>query len=78
MQQSVSKFPSRTPEITEVGRRLLSQKGVLVHVQIGYVEPDDLINTPGRLKDALLLFLDRNHKINAAAMYSDLHGFIHY
>ena len=62
----------------ETGRRLQSQKSVLVHAPMGFVEPDQVIIISSTLKDALLRYLDKYHDINATAMYSDLHGFIRY
>lgn len=76
-----SKSTSSKPnalEMPEAGTRFQTQKSVLIHTPIGYVEPDCSINIPYNLKDALLSYLDKCHNVKASTIYNDLHGFIRY
>ena len=56
--------------------RVKAQKSIFVRPPKGFIEPDNVINIPVRLKLPMLRFLQKTHGISTANIYNDLHGFI--
>ena len=56
--------------------RVKAQKSIFVRPPKGFIEPDNVINIPVRLKLPMLRFLQKAHGISTANIYNDLHGFI--
>ena len=57
-------------------RRVLAQKSIFVRPPPGYVEPDDTVIIPHRLKVPMLDYLQDGHGISTETIYNDLFGFI--
>ena len=57
-------------------RRVLAQKSIFVRPPAGYVEPDDTVIIPHRLKAPTLDYLQDGHGISTETIYNDLLGFI--
>ncbi len=56
--------------------RIIVQKSVFIRPPTGYVEPDDIITIPAHLKQPILSYLEKHHRISNETIYNDLHGFI--
>ena len=58
--------------------RVVAQKSVFVRPPQGFVKPSNTVVIPRVLKRPILQYLDKNHGVNAAALFNDIHGFIRY
>ncbi len=58
--------------------RVISQKSVFVRPSSGFIEAEDAVVIPKTLKRPILEYLDKNHGVNAPALFNDIHGFIKY
>ena len=58
--------------------RVIAQRSVFVRPPQGFVEPSHIVVIPQGLKRPILDYLEKNHGINAAALFNDIHGFIRY
>ena len=56
--------------------RVLAQKSVFVRPPDGFVVPDDTVEVPHEIKQAMLDYLQKGHGISTETVYNDLHGFI--
>ena len=56
--------------------RVIAQKSVFVRPSKGYIEPDDTILIPHKLKQPILDYLRIQHGISTESIYNDLYGFI--
>ena len=56
--------------------RVESQKSIFVQSPKGFIEPSNQIVIPAKLKDLLLNYLRKYHRISVETVYNDLHGFI--
>ena len=56
--------------------RVIAQKSVFVRPPKGYIEPDDTIPIPHKLKQPILDYLRIWHGISTESIYNDFHGFI--
>ena len=56
--------------------RVIAQKSVFVRPSKGYIEPDDTILIPHKLKQPILDYLRICHDISTESIYNDFHGFI--
>ena len=56
--------------------RAEAQKSIFVQATKGFVEPDEIVTIPARLKAALLDHLRKHHDISTKTIYNDLQGFI--
>ena len=66
----------RQPKAPE--NRVIAQKSVFVRPPQGFVKPSNTVVIPRVLKRPILQYLDKNHGVNAAALFNDIHGFIRY
>ena len=58
--------------------RIISQKSIFVRPPKGFIQPDETILIPNKLKQPLLEYLRNCQDITAETIYNDLHGFIRY
>ena len=56
--------------------RVKDQKSIFVRPPKGYIESDNIIDIPERLKQPMLKFLQKECGISTETMYRDLHGFV--
>ena len=56
--------------------RVIAQKSIFVRPPKGYIEPDDTIPIPHKLKQPILSYLRICHGISTESIYNDFHGFI--
>ena len=56
--------------------RVMAQKSIFVRPPKGYIEPDDTIPIPHKLKQPILSYLRICHGISTESIYNDFHGFI--
>ena len=56
--------------------RVESQKSIFVESPTGFVQPDVVVTIPVDLKNSMLDYLEKYHRISIATIYNDLHGFI--
>lgn len=56
--------------------RVMAQKSIFVRPPKGYIEPDDTIPIPHKLKQPILDYLRICHGISTESIYNDFHGFI--
>lgn len=60
----------------KINNRVESQKSVFVKSPSGFIDPDSEITIPAELKESLLDYLRKYHRISVETIYNDLHGFI--
>ena len=58
--------------------RVIAQKSIFVQPPKGFIEPSHTVDIPHALKGVILEYLHRGHGVNAASIYTDIHGFIRY
>ena len=63
-------------EPRRVVRRVESQKSVFIESPTGFVEPNIVVIISAELKQPMLNYLRKNHRISIETIYNDLHGFI--
>lgn len=56
--------------------RIIVQKSIFVRPPDGFVEPDEVVGIPSRLKQPLLEYMHNCHNISRETIYNDLNGFI--
>ena len=58
--------------------RIIAQKSVFIRHPKGYIEPEDedIVTIPAALKQPLLEYLRKDHRISTETIYNDLHGYI--
>ena len=60
----------------EPRNRVIAQKSIFVRPDAGFIDPDEMIIIPAKLKQPLLNHLRNYHGIFSETIYNDLHGFI--
>ena len=64
------------PQIPQ--NRVLSQKSIFVTYCKGFIEPNRIIKIPRVLKQRMLYYLRKHHRISTQTIYNDLDGYIKY
>ena len=69
---------NRVEKPRNIINRVRDQKSVFARPPKGFIEPEQYkeINIPKSLKQPMLNYLDKYHRISTETIYNDLHGFI--